>query len=133
MSSTQNPAQSHCSIQCWLGIKVLVSWSRLLESPQYKYLDKKNVYCLPVPCSEKNLWGHFKSGCRCSGLDVCAHDSRHMYHLDYNLEKKGENFLTKKRVVCQCVCVGCACVGSSKDIECIIMSLLLPAAAPAAF
>ena len=40
---------------------------------------------------------------------MCVNDIRCMYHLDYNLEKRVDNFLTIKRVISVSLCV-CAVV-----------------------
>lgn len=78
----------------------------------------KNVHWLPVWCSKKNLWGHFKSGCKCSRLDImCVSDKWCMYCLDYNLEKGGDNLSVIKRINNVSVCVY---VGRSEEVVCIM-------------
>lgn len=76
----------------------------------------KNKYWLPMWCSKKKLWGHFKSRCRCKRLAIMC--SQYMMHVLFWLQfrKRRQSFYHKKSKECVSVCVY---LGSSKESECI--------------
>lgn len=55
---------------------------------------------------------------------MSASDTRCMYHLDYTLEKRGEDVPTTKRAI-SASARGGGCGGSSKEIECLMTPCLL--------